>query len=322
MEERRGDINSTQPSNFTHKQISLRSWGYFSQSLAMCCVLLCPQICFIKKRHKSRQGLRTCGQDFTGFSRAEWACGRGVMSGFSHFQTQISRASDYMLRHSYTCSLDVQQKLVWEAGIAFKWMNHAVYRYLKHPVLKESIMSVLHCWYSDFTNSLLTSIIAIIATATLIIFLASSPSPSSSSSSSPSSPSTSSLCPLVPVGVRDVPRRFRGHRLWPSRPLHPRRPLLVRGPLLLHRLHVRLPQGVQDEPLLPHQGTCTHTLMVPKYHTNMSLYLEIMLLFNTVIKWIKAPLIFTVLHLLFISPLGLKLHWNWFSCHNFVSISF
>lgn len=59
----------------------------------------------------------------------------------------------------------------------------------------------------------------------------------------------------VSVGVWEVAWGLCGQCLWPPWPLHPRCPLLVCGPFLLHRLHVSLPQGVQDEPLLSHQGT-------------------------------------------------------------------
>lgn len=53
-------------------------------------------------------GLRTCGQDFTGFSCAEWAWRFSLKSGFAHCQTQISDASGSRLRHSYTCLLDLR----------------------------------------------------------------------------------------------------------------------------------------------------------------------------------------------------------------------
>lgn len=117
------------------------------------------------------------------------------------------------------------------------------------------------CNYSD-TNSPLTSIIAILSAAPLVGFIAVLvPVPLSSLCSPP--PSSSSLCPPVPVGVREFPRRVRGPRLRPPRPLHPRCALLVRGPLLLHRLHVGVSQGVQDQPLLSHQGTCHAVLHQP-----------------------------------------------------------
>lgn len=95
----------------------------------------------------------------------------------------------------------------------------------------------------------------------------------------------------MPVGVRDVARRFRGQRLRPPRSLHPRRALLVCGPLLLHRLHVCLPQGVQDKPLLPYKGMY-YPIVVPKHICMHTLLLAeqfkvLEFVFNTVSKCMR-----------------------------------
>lgn len=63
---------------------------------------------------------------------------------------------------------------------------------------------------------------------------------------------------LWPVGVWDVTWGVSRACMQPSWSLYPRCPLLVRGALLHHSLHVGLPQRIQDEPLLPHQGKKTY----------------------------------------------------------------
>lgn len=157
---------------------------------------------------------------------------RGDLVGFCHCQTQITGGSGGRLHHSRARLSDVGQQIVW-AGYA-----------------NEYRIFTAKC--TIVTNSLPSSSITILSAPCLC----SLPSLISSSSSS--------LCPLVPVGVRDVARRVCGQRLWPPWALHPGCPLLVRGPLLLHRPHVGLPQGVQDEPLLPYQGMC-HTAVTHKH---------------------------------------------------------
>lgn len=71
---------------------------------------------FFQKRHKSRQGLRTCGLDFTGFSRAEWAWRFSLKSGFTRRPTQIIGASSGRLYHSYTWLSEVLEQVDWGGG--------------------------------------------------------------------------------------------------------------------------------------------------------------------------------------------------------------
>lgn len=86
-------------------KIAFKCWalGYFLQCLAACCVSVRPHFdFFFQKRHKSRRGLGTCGLDFTGFSRAEWAWRFSLKSGFTQRRTQIIGAGSGRLYHSYT----------------------------------------------------------------------------------------------------------------------------------------------------------------------------------------------------------------------------